>query len=149
MDSDWENLLAVPNFNYAYLFYGNTAIVDASNLKLDAIACGVHSYNNMFNGCTNMTKGPEICMTAQNSVGWSYVFNGNTNFATGNHTLEYMFYNCSSLSEIKLRYKGALGSNLSSNWVSGVAASGTIYYEGPTTDEGVSAIPAGWTVASF
>ena len=33
-----------------------------------------------------------------------------------------------------------------SNWVDGVASTGTFYYNGSDTTTGVSAIPTGWTV---
>ena len=60
-----------------------------------------------------------------------------------------MFYNCTNLNTIKLGYIGNFAdapSNAFNNWVSGVASSGTFYYNGSDTTQGVSAIPTGWTL---
>jgi hypothetical protein len=65
-----------------------------------------------------------------------------------------MFLGCSSLNSIKIGYTGNFsGTGVPTDafyfWVSGVAASGTFYYNGSDTHSGVSAIPRGWTVQTF
>ena len=65
-----------------------------------------------------------------------------------------MFYECSSLNEIRIAYTGnfsgtGVPTNAFQKWVYGVAASGTLYYNGSDTTVGESAIPTGWTVQSF
>ena len=60
-----------------------------------------------------------------------------------------MFDGCSSLNTIKIAYTGSFSTTYFNNWVNGVAASGTFYYNGSDTTTGVSAIPTGWTVQSF
>ena len=60
-----------------------------------------------------------------------------------------MFYNCSSLNEIRIDYTGNFSTTYFNNWVYGVAASGTFYYQGSDTTTGVSAIPSGWTVPTI
>lgn len=57
-----------------------------------------------------------------------------------------MFQYCSSLNEIKIGYTGNFSSSYFNNWVNGVSASGTLYYDGEDTTTGASAIPTGWTV---
>lgn len=60
-----------------------------------------------------------------------------------------MFNSCSNLNSITLGYTGNFADAPSYafyNWVSGVAASGTFYYDGTDTTTGTSAIPVGWTV---
>ena len=60
-----------------------------------------------------------------------------------------MFADCSNLNTIKLGYTGNFSTNYFSNWVSGVASTGTFYYNGSDTTTGESAIPEGWTVTPF
>ncbi|MBQ1759569.1 MAG: hypothetical protein IIZ94_07795 [Prevotella sp.] len=86
----------------------------------------------MFQGCTSLTKSPEICATS-----------------IGNWTFDWMFYGCSNLSEIKFHYNGTLSSTYSGDWVNGVAATGIFYYNGSQTARGTSAIPTGWTITPF
>ena len=43
-------------------------------------------------------------------------------------------------------YTGNFSTTDFNYWVSGVASSGTFYYNGSDTTHGVSAIPEGWTV---
>ena len=62
-----------------------------------------------------------------------------------------MFDGCSSLNEIRTEWTFGFGgaastSNVFKDWVKGVAASGTFYYDGTDTSTGTSAIPTGWTV---
>lgn len=62
-----------------------------------------------------------------------------------------MFYDCSHLNEIRLAYTGnfsgtGVPTDAFTNWVNGVSASGTFYYDGTDTTTGNSAIPTGWTV---
>ena len=62
-----------------------------------------------------------------------------------------MFRDCSNLNSITLGYTGNFAdapTNAFINWVNGVAASGTLTYEGSDTTVGVSAIPSGWTVVA-
>ena len=64
-----------------------------------------------------------------------------------------MFNGCSSLNTIKIAYTGNFsGSGVPTyafnNWVQGVAASGTFYYDGEDTTTGNSAIPTGWTLVT-
>lgn len=58
------------------------------------------------------------------------------------------------MNSIKIAYTGnfsgtGVPSNAFTNWVNGVAASGTLYYDGTDTTIGDSAIPTGWTVQPF
>lgn len=62
-----------------------------------------------------------------------------------------MFYGCSSLNTIKIAYDGnfsgtGVPTDAFNNWVNGVSASGTFYYDGEDTTTGASAIPTGWEV---
>ena len=63
-----------------------------------------------------------------------------------NGCYDSMFKGCSSLTEITTYYSGNFSTTYFNEWVDGVAASGTFYYNGSDTTTGVSAIPTGWTV---
>lgn len=64
-----------------------------------------------------------------------------------------MFRNSPNVNVIKLAYTGTFGSapdHAFYNWVDGVSADGTFYYNGSDTSNfGSSAIPSGWTVQTF
>jgi hypothetical protein len=60
-----------------------------------------------------------------------------------------MFYGCSALNSIYLLYDGNFSTTYFNDWVYGVAASGTFLYFGQDTTVGTSAIPSGWTIASW
>ena len=86
----------------------------------------------MFNGCTALTTAPELPATT-----------------LANSCYQNMFSGCYNLNTIKLGYTGNFANAPSSafnNWVSGVASTGTFYYNGSDTTTGVNAIPTGWTV---
>ena len=85
----------------------------------------------MFSGCRSLTSAPELPATTLAEVCY---------FS--------MFQDCSNLNTIKLSYTGDLSTNYFSNWVYGVASTGTFYYNGSDTTTGSSAIPTGWTVVS-
>jgi hypothetical protein len=57
-----------------------------------------------------------------------------------------MFYGCSALNSIYLKYDGNFSTTYFNDWVYGVSASGTITYDGTDTTTGASALPSGWTV---
>ena len=59
-----------------------------------------------------------------------------------------MFYRCYNLNTIKLGYTDNFVDNYFNEWVSGVASTGTFYYNGSDTTQGESAIPTGWTIKS-
>lgn len=97
-----------------------------------------YCFYSLFVACKSLTEAPELPATTLAA-----------NCYTG------MFWNCSSLNSIKIGYTGNFsGSGVPSgaftNWVGGVAASGTFYYNGSDTSNfGTSAIPTGWTIQSF
>jgi hypothetical protein len=61
-----------------------------------------------------------------------------------------MFYNCTNLNYIKCLATDISASNCTSNWVNGVAASGTFVKDPNITtstwETGANGIPSGWTV---
>ena len=111
---------------YHFMFAECTALTTPMAV-LPSSQGNAYCYNNMFKGCTALTSGPHIKLTTLNS----------------SSCLIYMFRDCSSLSSIKIDYTGNFGSSNMNGWVTGVASTGTFYYNGTYTTRGVDAIPAG------
>jgi hypothetical protein len=156
------DISTVSNRVFNWMFYGMTSLVSAEDLTFPATKIGSFAYNNMFQDCTNLTKAPkEIAATTVTSTNWPMagMFKGCTSltkspyfrFTSVNSSTAFqeMFQNCSNLNEIKLDYTGSFGTGTWTNWVSGVAASGTFYYNGTYTGRGTNAIPSGWTITPF
>jgi len=114
---------------YNYMFQGCTSLVSAP--KLPATTLVNSCYSNMFNGCTSLTTAPELPATALE-----------------NYCYQSMFSGCTNLAYIKAMFTTIPGSVYTSNWVSGVAASGTFVKNSAATwtTTGVNGIPTGWTV---
>ena len=111
---------------YFNLFQNCVSLTSAP--KLPATTLASNCYANMFNGCTSLTTAPELPATTLAYYCYGSMFNG-----------------CSNLNTIKLGYTGNFSPDYFGNWVSGVASTGTFYYNGTDTTTGESAIPTGWT----
>jgi hypothetical protein len=89
----------------------------------------------MFYGCTNLTTAPVLPATTLASNCYTNMFNG-----------------CTSLNYIKAMFtttpSGSSPNYYTSNWVDGVASSGTFVKNSAATwtTTGTSGIPTGWTV---
>ena len=147
---------------FNWMFYNMTSLVSAEDLVLPSTTIGKFAYNNMFQDCTNMTKAPKdiAAVTISTTGDWpmagmfkntAITKSPHLHFTTTNTSNAYqeMFNGCSNLNEIKLDYTGNFGTGAFTNWVNGVAASGTFYYNGSYTGRGTNAIPNGWTITPF
>ena len=114
----------------------------------------------MFSGCTNLTTAPELPATALAISCYRQMFHGCTNLTAApelpattlvNYCYQEMFYGCTNLSSITMLATNipASGGCLS-NWVSGVASTGTFTKAAAMTSlpTGTSGIPKGWTVVN-
>ena len=125
-------------YAFAYLFNKCVSLVDATELKLTCTSLDNNSYGHMFERCSNLIGGPDIYVNPMNSSN------------IGMWSMEYMFYNCSSLNSVKLRATGSdWYSSATGSWMSGVPSTGTFYYNGTYTGGGSSYIPTGWTITPF
>ena len=115
-------------------------------------------YFNMFQNCTSLTSAPELPATTLANFCYANMFNRCTSLTSApelpattlaENCYASMFQDCYNLNTIKLSYTGDFSANYFSNWVSGVASTGTFYYNGSDTTTGTSAIPEGWTVTQF
>lgn len=105
--------LLLPAENLAYIcyysiFYGCTGLTSAP--ELPATNLYQDCYNSMFKGCTSLTKSP--LLAAETLTGMCYY---------------QMFQGCSNLSSVTCLATNISATNCTTNWLDGVAASGTFY----------------------
>ena len=78
LSSDFEDMTSLSEYNYAFgsLFNGCTALTKAPNLPATTIAS--YCYSSMFYGCTALTKAPNLPATTIASYCYSSMFYGCT-----------------------------------------------------------------------
>ena len=146
-----------PSYAFAQLFRNNTSIVDCSLLKLPDTTLASNCYYGMFFGCTSLTSAPELPATTLAYSCYQSMFNDCTSLTSApelpattlaNNCYEFMFNSCRNLNYIKMLATDISASNCLTDWVSGVASSGTFVKHPNMTSlpTGVSGIPTGWTV---
>ena len=91
---------------YQYMFYDCASLTTAPELPATTLASGCYQY--MFHGCASLTTAPELPATT-----------------LANNCYGNMFYGCASLNYIKAMFTTTPSTTYMSNWVSGVASSGT------------------------
>ena len=143
------------NYCYRNMFNGCSNLTTAPALPATTLA--ESCYYNMFNGCTSLTTAPALSATTLAPYCYSSMFNGCSSLTTApalpattltNYCYQYMFYGCSKLNYIKMLATDISASNCLTNWVSGVASTGTFVKNPAMTSlpTGASGIPSGWTV---
>ena len=120
---------SLANNCYDWMFQNCTSLTTAPEL-LPATTLAENCYYGMFNNCTALTTAPELPATSLVSSCYGRIFDG-----------------CSSLNSIKIGYIGNYDSTYFNSWVSGVANSGTFYYDGSQTAQDFQ-LPSGWKVHS-
>ena len=139
---------------YYYMFYECTNLTTAPALPATTLAKSC--YNAMFRS-TGLVTAPELPATTLASYCYNMMFyncwkltNAPTLPATvlANSCYCYMFYNCTKLNYIKMLATDISASSCLSNWVNGVASTGTFVKNPAMTSltTGQSGIPSGWTV---
>ena len=114
-------------------------------------------YAGMFQNCTSLTTAPELPATTLTSSCYSFMFQGCTSLTSAPilsattltmSCYQHMFQNCTSLSSITCFATDISAATCTTDWVNGVAASGT--FKKPSNmsswTTGTSGIPNGWTV---
>ena len=116
---------------YIYMFWKCTGLVNAPELPATTLASDCYEY--MFSGCTSLTTAPELPATT-----------------LVNYCYYQMFAGCTSLNYIKCLATNISASYCKSNWVNGVASSGTFVKAAGITEStwgrGNNGIPNNWTV---
>ena len=156
---DFEGQTDLNGMNYAFkkLFYNCNNLVNAKDLVLPATTLADSCYSYMFYGCTSLTTAPELPATILAPSCYNGMFFGCTSLTTApelpattlaNYCYAYMFYNCGNLNYIKMLATNISAGGCLSNWVKGVASSGTFVKNAnmASLPNGVSGIPNGWTV---
>ena len=118
------------------MFYGCTSLTTAPSV-LPATTLTIYCYKSMFQNCTSLTTAPSLPATTLKY-----------------NCYQYMFYNCSSLNRIECNadtYYSFSATADTSNWVSGVAASGKFIKNSSNTwwTTGNSGIPTNWSVGTL
>ena len=152
------------NSCYEYMFAGCTSLTTAPELPATVLSWkdGIYlkgtpgCYRAMFAGCTSLTTAPELPATALVNYCYEYMFQNCTSLTTApilsattleSHCYNGMFSGCTNLNNITCLATDKTATNCTSNWVNGVAASGTFTKASSTTwRTGTSGIPDGWTV---
>ena len=142
---------------YEAMFQGCTGLTSAPELPATTLAEGC--YYEMFKNCTSLISAPELPVTTLALGCYVCMFQGCTGLTSApalpaTTLAEYCYYQmfdgCTSLSSVTC-YATVTAENATTDWINGVAASGTFYAptNGVLNNEarGVSAIPSGWNVA--
>ena len=140
---------------YSYMFNGCTSLTVAPEIPATELAS--KCYNCMFYNCTGLTTTSELPATTLEDHCYLGMFQGCTGLTTApelpattllSGCYDSMFYGCTSLNYIKMLATDISASDCLSNWVSGVASTGTFVKNAAmtTVPTGTSGIPSGWTV---
>ena len=140
---------------YAHMFMGCTSLTTAPALSATALAQSC--YSSMFDGCTSLTTAPQLPATTLAQSCCSSMFRNCTSLTTApalsartlvKNCYYYMFYGCKNLNYIKAMFTTKPSTIYTSNWVSGVAASGTFVKNSAATWNvtGVNGVPSDWTI---
>ena len=118
-------------FGFKNLFKNCTTLIDASELSLPKTT-KKSCYEGMFYGCTSLTTSPVLISKTLTE-----------------NCYKDMFYGCSYLNNIKCYNVEDISEYVSSDWVNGVASTGTLYInckgDWNETNE-ASHIPENWTI---
>lgn len=141
---------------YNSMFMKCTSLVTAPELPASALVR--YCYRYMFSGCTKLVNGPtklgetlaEYCCQAMFADCSKLVNAPELPATSASKTSCYsgMFQNCTSLNYIKAMFTSTPKVNYTSDWVKGVAASGTFVKNSAATWDvtGNYGVPTGWTV---
>lgn len=140
---------------YYQMFKNCTSLTTPPELPATTLA--PNCYRSMFNSCANLTTPPALPATTLATYCYFYMFENCSALATAPELpatilaarcYEGMFKSCSSLNYIKCLATDISANTCTTNWVSGVASTGTFVKDpnmsGWTT--GNNGIPSGWTI---
>lgn len=118
------------NYCYYQMFLDSTNLVNIPSI-LPATTLATGCYSNMFHNCYSLTTAPELPATTLVNDCYNGMFNG-----------------CSNLNYIKAMFTTTPSSRYTSDWVSGVASTGTFVKNASATwtNVGTYAVPTGWTI---
>ena len=143
---------------YNRMFYGCKSLTQAPVLPATTLANRCYYY--MFEGCSLLTTAPELPATNLTQDCYNSMFSNCTSLTTApelpaeilySGCYSYMFYGCTKLKYIKCLATDISATNCTSNWVDGVAATGTFVKSLNMSEwaTGINGIPEGWTVLNY
>ena len=145
---------------FSYLFSYNSQLYnhDTYELVLPATTLAARCYQAMFSVCTNLTTAPALPATTLEEGCYSGMFTYCTNLTTApvlpaTTLADYCYFNmfngCTKLNSVTCLATDISASDATTNWLSGVAATGTFTKAAGMTGwptNSASGIPSGWTV---
>lgn len=154
--------MKLQQYSFAYMFCNCSSLIEAPQLPATNLSYGSNishdCYLGMFSGCSSLTKAPKLPATIIASWCYAGMFINCTSLtkapdlianALESSCYRNMFNGCSSLNHIKmLATTNISAANCLTDWVKGVAATGTFEKSSLMTSlpTGDSGIPTGWTV---
>ena len=125
--NDFATYESVVDYAFDHLFWYCTSLTKSPVLPATTLAD--HCYSNMFQG-TSLTKAPELPATTLVSNCYSNMFSG-----------------CQSLKEVRIAATDMMASDVLTDWLKNVSATGDFYCDPNETIflTGASGIPANWT----
>ena len=157
-----ENLTLPPSMdgslsNYAYylMFSGCSALITPPS-EIPATKQGHASCGKMFLDCTQLKTPPALKSTILGNYCFTSIFKNCTSLISApelpaltltSNCYHSAFEGCSSLNEVTVYANDISATNCTTNWLSGVASTGTFNNMGSATYEinSASGIPTGWT----
>lgn len=155
--TNFSGLTSLPQtYTFQYMFAGCTGLTTAQNLVLPATSLVAGCYRYMFQHCSNLVNAPKLPATTLAYYCYQRMFENCRSLTTAPalpattlapSCYRYMFQYCSNLNYIKCLATDLSASNCLSDWVQGVASTGTfVKASGVTWPTASSGIPSGWTV---
>ena len=139
---------------YADFFSGNSSLIAPP--ELPAVNLAEYCYYNFFYGCSSLNASPSLPATTLAVACYMGMYERCYKLTTSpilpattlvEASYKEMFASCSSLNEVTVYANDISAKNCTSNWLSGVASTGTFNNLGSATYEsGSSGIPTGWQV---
>lgn len=141
---------------YRTMFCNCDGLVEAMDV-IPATTLAVECCYMMFYKCISLTKAPQLSATNLRNNCYESMFGGCTSLENAPvlpatklaaSCYNYMFSGCSKLNYVKALFTDNTASGCTTNWLNGVASSGTFVKNAAATWNvvGASGVPEGWTV---
>lgn len=142
------------NSCYVDTFHGCSKLVNPPELPATVLA--QNCYRALFARCTSLVNAPELPATTLAINCYQYAFLNCINLVNPpelpaetlkTNCYQQLFYGCSKLNNITVYARDISATDCTTNWLSGVASSGTFnnYGSATYTANSPSGIPTGWT----
>ena len=145
----------VTAFSYSCMFCECSSLTTAPQLPATTVGRG--GYSRMFEKCTSLVNAPALPATTLAQSCYAYMFQECSSLVNApvlpattltDGCYAQIFFGCPKINYIKAMFTTEPNITYTSNWVNGVAASGTFVKNSAATWNvtGVNGVPSGWTV---